>query len=110
MANWKGETNMRINLDQSTQALPESGRTRNQSAAGADNRASAASAVGEDQAQLSGTHLQVQALTAQALQLPEVRQEKVNALRQIVQDGTYKPSSNQIAGALFDHLQLRPAA
>ncbi len=105
---------MRINPSQEDQPLPESGRTGNQSPAkspaSADNRASASNPVGEDQAQLSGAHVQVQALAAQAAQFPEIRGEKVNALRQVVLDGSYQRSSEQVAGALFDHMVVMPAA
>jgi flagellar biosynthesis anti-sigma factor FlgM len=100
---------MRINPNQAAQPLPESGRTGNQSAASASPQPSTGSALGEDQAQLSGSHLQVQVLASQALQFPEVRQEKVNALRQVVQDGSYRPSSTQVADAMFSHL-VKPAA
>jgi flagellar biosynthesis anti-sigma factor FlgM len=101
---------MRITLDQPAEALSGSGRSGNRSATSTDNRASAGSALGKDQAQLSDMHLQIQGLTAQALQLPEVRQEKVNALRQVVENGRYKPSSNQVAEALFDHMLMKTAA
>ena len=102
---------MRIDLNQGAQQLPESGRTAQQSPANSGPGATASGSVlGEDQAQLSGAHVQVQALTAQALQFPEIRQEKVNALRQVVVDGTYRPDSKQVAEALFSHLQVMPAA
>jgi flagellar biosynthesis anti-sigma factor FlgM len=65
--------------------------------------------VNEDQAQLSGTRVLVQALAAEAAQLPEVRQEnvrqeKVSALRQAVRSGDYCPDPEQVAGALFSQL------
>jgi flagellar biosynthesis anti-sigma factor FlgM len=104
------EINMRINLNQGAQEIPESGRTKNSSLASADAQASASSAPGEDSTQLSGTHIQVQALVAQALQFPEVRQEKVNALRQLVESGSYQPSAQQVGDALFDHMLVSPAA
>jgi flagellar biosynthesis anti-sigma factor FlgM len=101
---------MRIDLNQSAQALPEGERVGNQSASASAAQIGAASALGEDQAQLSGVHLQVQTLTTQALQLPEVRQEKVNALRQVVQDRNYQPSSDRIADSIFQHMLVMPAA
>jgi|SRR5271170_944679 len=60
--------------------------------------------LNEDQAQLSGTHMLVHALAAEATQLPEERQEKVSALRQAVQSGDYRPDPEQVADALFSHL------
>jgi anti-sigma28 factor (negative regulator of flagellin synthesis) len=39
-----------------------------------------------------------------------VRQERVQALRQAVQSGTYTPDAGNTAGALLDHLALQSAA
>jgi flagellar biosynthesis anti-sigma factor FlgM len=105
---------MRINPSQVAQPLPEgdrtSDRTSNQTAAGNNNRVAASSPLGEDQAQLSGGHVQVQALAAQVAQFPEIRQEKVAALRQVVLNGSYQRSSKQVAAALFEHMVVMPAA
>jgi flagellar biosynthesis anti-sigma factor FlgM len=101
---------MRIENNPAAQALPESGRTSNSNSASGQALSTASNALGEDQAQLSGGHVQVQALAAQALQFPEVRQEKVNALRQVVLSGGYQVSPEQVAGAMFDHMLAEPAA
>jgi len=101
---------MRVDLNPGAQPLPESSRNSNQAAASSDARASASSPLGEDQAQLSGTRAQVQALAAQVSQLPEIRQEKVSALRQVVQGGSYQPSAKQVAEAVFEHMLVAPAA
>jgi flagellar biosynthesis anti-sigma factor FlgM len=99
---------MRIDLNPGTQPLPEN--QANANAAGARAGAGPASgALGEDQAQLSGVHVQVQALVAQALKLPETAQERVQALRQAVVAGKYRPAADQVAGALFSNL-LKSAA
>ena len=106
---------MRIDSNQGAQPLPESSRSSGQIAA-ADNSRSAssssasASILGEDQAQLSGIHVQVQALVAQVAQLPEANQEKINALRQAVVGGKYQTSPDQIAEALFSNLAVKQAA
>lgn len=100
---------MRIDPNQGAQAPPESGRAASQRLASAAAQAATGGAPGADQAELSGAHLQVQALTAQALQFPEVRQEKVNALRQVVEDGGYQPGAGQVANAIFDHLMTTAA-
>jgi flagellar biosynthesis anti-sigma factor FlgM len=68
------------------------------------------SALGEDQAQLSGAHAHVQALATQASQLPEVRQERVPALRHAVESGQYQASPDEVAGALLAHLIAQRAA
>jgi flagellar biosynthesis anti-sigma factor FlgM len=101
---------MRIDPNQAGQPLAESSRSSSQSTANTETaRAAANGALGEDQAQLSGTHLQAQVLTAQALQFPEIRQEKVSALRQVVESGSYHPGASQVADAIFAHL-AQPAA
>jgi flagellar biosynthesis anti-sigma factor FlgM len=105
---------MRIEGNPAAQSLPESGRSTNPSTVTGDARSSttssASGSLGEDQAELSGVHGQVRTLAGQALQFPEIRQEKVNALRQVVLGGTYQPNSKQIAGAVFGHMQASPAA
>lgn len=102
---------MRIDLNPSSQPLSETnrGNTPN-AAAAAKSSSSSALGTGEDQAVLSGTLVEVQALVAQASQLPEVRQERVTALRQAVQSGTYQASPEQVAGAVFAHLLSGAAA
>ncbi len=103
---------MRIDFNPGTQPLPESSRSSTQSSLASTSAAgtAASSPLGEDQAQFSGAHVQVQSLVAQALQLPEIRQEKVNALRQAVLGGNYQPSSEKVAEALFTHLVVERAA
>jgi len=66
--------------------------------------------LGEDQAQLSGAHAQVSGLTAQASQLPEIRQQRVQALRQALENGQYHASPQQVAGAVLAHLATAQAA
>jgi flagellar biosynthesis anti-sigma factor FlgM len=102
------EINMRIDSNQNAPAVSENSRSAASPQAANSSSSTAGSVLsvsaGEDQAQLSGAHVLVQALAAQASQLPEVRQEKVSALRQAVQNGDYRPDPEQVAGALFSHL------
>lgn len=100
---------MRIDVNHGPQSTSESNPSSASSAASAGN-ASASRALGEDQAQLSGAHLWVEALAAQAAQLPEIRQERVQALRQAVLGGDYDVSPEQVAGAMFSALMASPAA
>jgi flagellar biosynthesis anti-sigma factor FlgM len=95
---------MRINPNPLPPAIAESDRTAAQNNPAATANAAPSSGLAPDQAQLSSAHLQVQALVAQVVQLPEVRQERVNALRQTVQSGSYRPRSEQVAQAVFAHL------
>ena len=101
---------MRIDLHSGTQATPENNRSNAQNPPNAGSSSLVgSSALGEDQAELSGAHAQVESLAAQAAQLPEVRQERVSALRQAVESGQYHPRLDQVAGALFTHLIAAPA-
>ena len=99
---------MRIDLTQGSQPAPETSRTSARSGS-ATNNTSSSNGLGEDQAQLSGAHTQVQALAAQAAQLPEVREERVHALRQAIEGGRYRPDPEKIAGAMFAHMITTPA-
>lgn len=101
---------MRINSDHSSQPLAENSRSSAAKVPAQNDSASSPRSLGGDQTQLSAAGTQVTALTAQVLQLPEVRQERVQALRQAVQAGTYSPNPGSVAGALLDHLALQPAA
>lgn len=103
---------MRIDLNYGSQVTPESNRSNASSPTAAASSASPApgASLGEDQAQLSGAHPEVQTLAAQAAQLPEVREERVHALRQAVESGQYQASPGQVAGALVAHLIAARAA
>jgi flagellar biosynthesis anti-sigma factor FlgM len=95
---------MRINNDYGSQPLSEGARSNTTKASAENNQTSSSASLGADQAQLSGAGAQVTALTAQVLQLPEVRQARVQALRQAVEAGTYAPDPRAVAGAVLDHL------
>lgn len=103
---------MRIDSSQGAQALPESPAANNTASAkaGAAAASGTSSPLGEDQAQLSGGHVQIQALVGQALQLPEIRLERVQALRQAVASGKYQPTSEEVAGALLSSAIAAPLA
>jgi len=101
---------MRIDLNHGPQSSIETNRSGTQSTGAAASSSANRVVSGEDQAELSGAHAQVQALVAQASQLPEIRQERVHALRQAVQSGHYQPSPEQVAGAMFAHMIAGPAA
>jgi len=59
----------------------------------------------QDTFRLSGTLGQVQRLKDQLDQTPDVRSERVAALRQQIQQGTYKPSNEQIANAMISEIR-----
>jgi flagellar biosynthesis anti-sigma factor FlgM len=66
---------------------------------------SAGSSNVEDKASLSVDSLSVSSLEAQALSSPQVRQDKVEALRQSIQNGDYKVEADKIAHAILEHNQ-----
>jgi flagellar biosynthesis anti-sigma factor FlgM len=55
----------------------------------------------EDKATLSTSQASIESLTASALSLPEVRQDKIDALRQSIGSGEYQIDPNQIADAMI---------
>jgi flagellar biosynthesis anti-sigma factor FlgM len=100
---------MRIDSNRGAQSAAETDRTSAQGGAAANN-SSGAGAIGEDQAQLSGAHTQVAALAAQAAQLPEIREERVQSLRQAVSSGQYDAPPEKVASAMLTYLIAGPAA
>jgi flagellar biosynthesis anti-sigma factor FlgM len=67
----------------------------NGSVAGAQNST-------EDRTTLQTDSQSIQSLTSQALNSPEIRQGKVDSLRQSVSSGQYQVSPSAIAGAMID--------
>jgi flagellar biosynthesis anti-sigma factor FlgM len=59
----------------------------------------------EDKTSLSVDTLNISSLKAQALNSPQVRQDKVEALRQSIQNGDYKVEPDKIAQAIMDRNQ-----
>ena len=55
----------------------------------------------EDTATLSSDSVSISSLTTQAMQTPEIRQDKVDALRQAISSGNYKLDPEQIAGSIL---------
>jgi len=100
---------MRIDFQYTPQSTTEANRGSAQNNASA-NAAAAAAPTAEDQTVLSSAYVQVAALSAQAAQLPEVREQRVQALRQAVESGHYRAEPEQIAGALVAHMIQNPAA
>ena len=57
---------------------------------------------GGDRATLSSDTASVQSLTATALNSPEIRQSKVDSLREAVNNGTYQLDPTKIAASIVD--------
>jgi negative regulator of flagellin synthesis FlgM len=56
----------------------------------------------EDKASLSVDTLSLSSLQAKALAAPEIRQDKVEALRQAIQNGDYRVEPDKVARAILD--------
>jgi len=65
---------------------------------------SSAASQPSDTVQLSSNTATIRQLVNQAQQLPDVRQEKISALRAQVQSGQLQHSNEQIAGAIVSDL------
>jgi flagellar biosynthesis anti-sigma factor FlgM len=66
---------------------------------------------GEDTVSISSTHGDVQTLTANLANVPEVRTARVSALRQQVDTGQFHPDSLKVADAVIaDHAGRNQAA
>ncbi len=91
---------MRIDLTNIRfQGLERDDKTRK-----AGSKAASAPSV-EDKASLSTDALSVSALEAQAMNTPPVRQDKVEALRQSIQNGDYRVEADKIAHAILEQNQ-----
>ena len=100
---------MRIDFHYGPHAAQENSRTNPQNSASAGGPGNV-SQPGEDQAQLTGTHAQIAALAAEAAQLPEIREERVQALRAAVNSGEYHADAEKVARAMVAHMVFGPAA
>lgn len=63
--------------------------------------ASNSSTASQDKATLSSDSSGIKAMVAEAMKAPESRQQKVEALRQQVQSGSYKVDHEKVADAMI---------
>ena len=61
-------------------------------------------ATQSDQVQISGKTREIESLREVISQMPEIRTDKVEALRNSIQDGTYKVNSEGIAGRILEEI------
>ncbi len=97
---------MRIDLNPS--AMPEAARSSD-AAAGATSgdMTKLVAPDANDIAHLSSGRDAVQKLKTQLDALPEIRQQRVDALRQAISDGAYKISPHAVATAMLSDLRLK---
>jgi flagellar biosynthesis anti-sigma factor FlgM len=62
--------------------------------------------VPEDRTTFHSDAMSVQSLTSQALNSPEVRQDRVDALRQTVKSGQYQADAAKTAEAMIDSQEV----
>jgi flagellar biosynthesis anti-sigma factor FlgM len=88
--------------------LPENLQTPKAANAGAPTSQSSPASVesGQDQTKLSGDSGAAQQLKTMLSQVPEVRQDRVDALRQALGNGSYKVSDHQLADAIGSALRI----
>ncbi len=91
---------MRIDLNN----IPLQPLEREEKARKAESKAPSAPNV-EDKASLSVDTFNASSLEATALAAPQIRQDKVDALRQSIQNGDYKVEPDKIAQAILEHNQ-----
>ena len=70
------------------------------------NYASTASLIGSDKVEFSQNAKSFSAALKAAKELPEVRTEKVEALRKAISEGTYRIDSNAVAEKLISSITL----
>jgi flagellar biosynthesis anti-sigma factor FlgM len=96
---------MRIDLHYGPQSTEHADRSRNSNLDGTAS-ASGNKLQTEDRAQISGAHVQVQALVAEALRSPDSREQRVQSLREAVLNGKFQVDSRQTAGAVMEHMRI----
>jgi len=74
------------------------------SVSGSASSSASGSTSGLDQTRFSFDQTRVQALEAQVLAQPEIRQAKVQALQQAIGNGEYSVSAGQVADAMASDL------
>ncbi len=89
---------MRIDLNAGN-TVPESNLERNAAP-------HANSAAAQDESRISLSDTSVSTLAAGALNAPETRTQKVEALRLQIQAGTYQVSPHQVAGAVLEQMRV----
>lgn len=88
---------MKIDLNSSTPDPIVTPRANNNDAAPTNQ----ARNTGEDKTSLSYDHANLGVLTSQAMGSSEIRQDKVDALRQAISNGQYKVEPDKIADAML---------
>ena len=90
---------MRIDLNQ---AASQIANESNPKPVDAENVAASDLANSGDRTTLTSTQQSLNALVSTAMSSPEVRQDRVDSLKQAINDGTYELDPEQIAASMID--------
>jgi negative regulator of flagellin synthesis FlgM len=90
---------MRIDLNQ---AASQIANESNPKPVDAENVAASDLASSGDRTTLTSTQQSLNALVTTAMSSPEIRQDRVDSLKQAISDGTYKLDPEQIASSMID--------
>ena len=90
---------MRIDLNQ---AASQIANESNSKPVDAENVAASDLANSGDRTTLTSTQQSLNALVSTAMSSPEVRQDRVDSLKQAISDGTYELDPEQIAASMID--------
>ena len=101
---------MRIDLNAIIPEGPDPGQSTKSGSRVASNGSSGEGLAGADTSKLSQDRGRIQELASQVNQLPEIRQDKVAALQQAIEEGSYRVTPGQAAEALISAIQIRSAA
>jgi len=95
-----------MRIDPQIPASENTGTNRVNDARSAATKGSSTASVGQpnDTVQLSSGEATVRQLVSQLSQVPDIRQEKVNALQTEIQAGQFQRSNEQVAGAVVSQL------
>jgi negative regulator of flagellin synthesis FlgM len=95
----KVDPNLQSILNVQSDAVQNAKATRAQEA----TQGTGTTQTGEsDTVQFSQKFAEVQQLTSQLQQIPDIRSQRVSALRQQIQQGTYRPAASDVAAAILN--------
>ena len=90
---------MRIDLNQTASQIASE---NNPKPVDAENVAASDLANSGDRTTLTSTQQSLNSLVSTAMSSPEVRQDRVDSLKQAISDGTYELDPEQIAASMID--------
>jgi negative regulator of flagellin synthesis FlgM len=96
----KVDPNLQSIVNAQSDAIQNAKTSRTQ---GSPNGTDASQPAGSDTVQFSSQFAEVQQLTSQLQQVPDIRTERVAMLKAQIQQGTYNPDPAKVADALLNN-------